>query len=131
MSENVSTAIRHYKWSHFIIDVLGKPSTGKYKKDPGAYYAMFVIQTPQGELLFFSYNIAFALGYDDPSVTVKQLVPPEDQIRLDFASGIFLSKEGVYKLMQQSPTNDAFKNWFESYVHACESDLTSSHPCPK
>ncbi|GFY66915.1 hypothetical protein TNIN_179441 [Trichonephila inaurata madagascariensis] len=110
---------RQHRWSHFLY-----PKYDRLKNNPKTYYAMFVYQSPEKELYFFSYNVAFALGYEWPHEAVANYVPPEDQKRINFASGIFLNKEGVYNFINKTHGKDEvfFKNWFEDYLIKCENN---------
>ncbi|KAF8796705.1 hypothetical protein HNY73_001051 [Argiope bruennichi] len=117
---------RQHRWTHFIIPTMPKPIRGKYRNHPNAYFGMFVYQSPNKELYFFSYNVAFALGYDEPREAIEKLVPSSDKKRISYASGIFLNKEGVYNLISKTNglNENEFKSWFDDYINKCENRTT-------
>lgn len=117
---------RQNRWCHFILPSYSKPTSGKYQNHPNAYYGMFVCEDSSKELYFSAYNVAFALGYDEPRDCIENLVPASDRKTVDFANGVFLNKKGVRDLVGKTHglLENRFKTWFEDYVNKCENRTT-------
>lgn len=104
-------------------------------------YEIIVYVDKHNAFYFFANAVLYILGFDEPHVWVHQLVPPNQQHKLSFGSGIFLNETTVYKLIQdrvysgelnfkQFKIVQRFNTWLDNYLVECKSSNPGKF-CPR
>lgn len=95
-------------------------------------YEMIVYVDKHGTIYFFANAVFWCLGFDEPHVSVQQFVPPDEQHKLSFGSGIFLKEATVRKSISDRLNSGVlksrkfqivkrFETWFNNYLVRCKS----------
>lgn len=96
-------------------------------------YEIIVYVDKHDTFFFFANAVFWCLGFDEPHIAVQQLVPPNEQHKLPFGSGIFLNEMTVRKLINDRLNSGVlklkkykivkrFEAWFNSYLARCKSN---------
>lgn len=102
----------------------------------GNSYELIVYADEKKHFYFFGNAILWCLGYDQPHVSLQNLVRSEKQHKIDLGSGIFLEEKTVRRIITNRlaetnhPNHQAFQNWFEDYLHVCKG-TNPSNDCPR
>lgn len=103
-------------------------------------YEILVYADKHNMFYFFANAVFWCLGFEEPHVSVQQFVPPNEQHRLSFGSGIFLKETTVRKLIndrlrsgnlkfKKFQTVQRFDTWFNNYLVKCKSN-NPGRTCP-
>lgn len=107
-----------------------------HRGDLQTEYNMYVYQDEHLNLYFSANDVAWCLGYEaaPPHKVVEKHVPPQDLHTLSYATGQFMTVDGVRRFLDRTHGRDEvrFRDWFEKYVTECENKVNTSpfSTCP-
>lgn len=95
-------------------------------------YELVIYVDQHNTFYFFGNSVFWCLGFEEPHISLQQLVPSTEQHKLSFGSGIFLKENTVRKLINDRlisgnlkykifQTVKRFQAWFNNYLVICKS----------